>query len=1292
MPLTIREPLVIEPRVNPPLIKPYYIDPAGDPSFGALTAVPPFVFRNVTARIFSLRANMAVLRTFCDQYLNMNIPPTIVHYSPALPYVYLEILNYGSMSYTSVQAQNLGWVSQHEVTFMVLLQRWRQENGELVFKDWATVCPFIYVDDPSSLAGGREVYGWNKVLGTIQSEVPLWVKDPRAPMRKFGLSVADFATTYAGDSEAPQPLLQVELDPSPSFTEFPIDPRNPWSPIWAIPNAISNTASFVGDALDTALALRLRGFEDNRSVGSMLAMAGQLGKKLKSALPTIRSSGREPPDLRKAQDAIAGLPNLFTDSVTLKQFRNAEDPSLACYQALINSKMGVDRVNRVGLLGDVNLLRGDSSGGYTIRLHQLDSQPIIQTLGLMVDSWSTGDGAAPGAVATLKPILPSWMDVDLYYGKGDMICSRSPAGGLLSTAGDWRDEQNDAQPTAASPSPAKTIYYNTSLGAATQPIAGPFHFPDVTVQVYPLLADRNKLDEVVEKYINNHLQVMMSPDLKMQKGWRFETFSSYVYMMATVYGNEFGDAWSGTNNIGGFFDREVTVCIPVKWFNEKDELMSVAVIEPFTFSNNGRAVATDREVTGYNSVQAKIESPKDVWMTPGGPIARRKLLSMEIEVLPALNLGQKAQCRPLLEVDQLDALPTSDAVSWREVADNWGGILIDELKRKTYQAATQPEAVVGGKALALELLAYGNTFNRIILKQYRDGANLDRACYQALVHATSKITAVYDIRRLGPGLHVRMYRQPGNLIAEALGLQVKHQESSGGEVIDVLQPLNPFWMRLGVEEDLATVAAYRVRNQPFQIVHPWFEKAAKDGARRPLAGQKPYFTPSSNPDNPEKTRVGRWLASVSGDDVPPRPSGDSLALFANAQDLGLWLQDRLEGQKEGANLRSELKSASETWLRTAIINQLAWMRICVDSNIELMKTKYARSGPVDSFWNCNVEPGAMSVMAEQYDIQQLSDLEAAIAQLIAAEPLLSSAAKSSPGKPPEGVNKAQDVDLSQFQTNLSAISQAFGAFVEVSTKGIRETGLAWSWDAFLNGQITSQIYRNAVVNFPALDSFSQHAFLMSLPKSAYPLIEQSTDYISSSEYSFDMTFEDFSVVQFRKIHDVRDAIDRATILSDILDIGLLNWMSPDRWKRYTVDEAAKMIANLDEVQIVIDDILSCGWENHSLDACGDGRLGDRRPAESMLLETQLEPVAIARGLQRWVDPKTGLTSDFWVVPIPGASDSIKAGYASGPASPSTHGSASPVDGPGDAVDEEAGSGPPSNVSMATAAPAKPSDA
>jgi len=859
------------------IVKPRYIDPAGDPRFGAFPVSPPFLFHNVTTRVFPLKANIATLTHFCDQYLNSDIPPDIVHYVPAMPYVYLMVLNYGSMSAASVEAQNVGWVAQHEVTFTVPLQRWREENGKLVFKDWACVSPFIYVDDQISLNTGREVYGWPKVAGKIDSDIPLWTADPRASTRLFSLSTSDFADVYAGDAQTQQPLLQIDSDPASTYSEFPPNPRNPWSPLSIVPNAFDAWLSLMGDAADMLLGLRIRGYQTDRSMRSLLAMGGKAGSNLLHLLPDLLLPSLGKRDAETAA-LTAGLPKLFIDNVTLKQFRDAETPALVCYKALVGSTMGFDRLNRGGLLGDAGLLRGDTSGGFAVRIHDYVAQPIIECLGLEVAASQEQTGGRN--VAILKPVFPFWTDVDLYYGKGDVICSRRHQSGA-DHDDPWQDEQPDAvAPEAAPESAAKPracghAAYNTALGAATQPVTGPFHFPDVTLQVYPLLADRGKLDRFLESYLNDPLQQMICPQTKTPQRWRFETFGSYVYLMVKVYGGQIGTMWSSTNNIGWWAEREVVFAVPVKWYDDDGKLVSLAMIEPFVYCSSGRAAATDREVNGRASVTATIASPADAWLAQSGPVADRRLLRLETEIFPALYLGQKAEQRRLLEIDGLDVLPYNDDVGWNMVAASWGQELVDDLKRKTYLASVQQEEARNAKALALEVLALGAPLNRIILKQYRDAGDTGRACYQALVHTTSKITRIYDAREIEQRVHVRLHRFPGHPIADTLGLKVKSQDSVGGSVIDNLQPLRPFWMRLSVEEDLGTVACWRTFEEPWKISHPWFESphpgASAHSAPRRMAGTKPYFRMSGDTDVGSteggkgwchqhlKDRAGTWL-------------------------------------------------------------------------------------------------------------------------------------------------------------------------------------------------------------------------------------------------------------------------------------------------------------------------------------------------------------------------------------------------------------------------------------------------
>ena len=1246
------------------LKKPRFIDPAGDPLTTALFVRPPFLFRNVTARSFPLRANMAVLTNFCNNYLNMDVDPSIVHYAPALPYVYLTIMNYGSMAAASVQAQNVGWVSQHEVAFMVIVQRWRKEHGKLVFKDWATVSPFIFVDDQLSLNTGREVYGWNKVGCQINADIALWAGDPRAPLRQFDLSTVDFAKPYAGDLQSDQTLLQVDLDAPPTFTEFPPDPRNPWSPLWSIPNAIANTASFLGSAIDTALSLRIRGYEDNRSLSGVLAMAAKAGDKLRSLLPGIAGSLNVDQEATDLADAMAGLPKLFLDSVTLKQFRNPEIPSMACYQALVNSKMGVDRLNRAGLIGDVNLLRGDSSGGYTIRIHQHDAQPIIQTLGLVVDSWSPE--RSPDAVANLKPVLPMWLDVDLYYGKGDVICSRAPWG-VAGPSGGWIDEQKDKLPPEPPEPPEPSVssesktmpppFFNDSLGAATQPIAGPFHFPDVTGQVYPLLADPEKLAAVVQNYLNDPLKLMYVPgtdsgEANITKGWRFEPFGSYVYMGIVASGDEFGQMWSNSNNIGGLFDREITFGIPVKWFDGEDNLISLAMIEPFMYSNNGRAVTSDREVDGYNATVATIDSLQDPWLTPNGPIAKRRFLRVATEVIPALNAGQKAQQRTLMEIDECEVLPADDAAGWRVVADGWGRDLIEELKRKTRLTATHADQVTGAKALALELLAHGMSINRLIFKQYRDSEELDTACYQALVQGTSTITSIYDMREIDADCHLRIYRQPGHPIAEALGLKIVRTESSGGEVIDIIQPCRPFWMRYAARDDLSTVACYRADDGPWQNVHPWFAKANEDltlnvggtVARRRLAGQKPFFSQSG------ATRVGKWLARTEDHPAQARLMGTELQDLLDRMKMDAWFADRLKSAVTGASLHLDLKNHSDEWLRRSLLNQIAWIRVGLEAlgsaeanstYVDLLKSSnsYALVEPILS---CDVNPGSMEDLCNSLSLRELNTIQKCMQE----KPLRADLFSANNLK--DHITGEYKIDFKQqSSSDFEIIKTNFGKSLQIAatwpmgwlntiTKGMSDDVLAWSWEGYFDSLVTAQSLMESLQYIRALPGDRAQAFLISFPSHGLAALENLAKYAETQLRYADKkktAKPKYGLVNFKELNETITELQLFKSTADLLEQHVMDWVAPSRWAPIFHDEAREIIESLPEMQLVIDDILSSEWENRGVTRWANPKAG-RKPNQFISDSPDVALHAKAQGLSRWMDPLTQQEGSFWIAELP----------------------------------------------------------
>ncbi len=438
-----------------------------------------------------------------------------------------------------------------------------------------------------------------------------------------------FHDVYAGKREPKRTLVTIDRDASASYAEYPLNYRCPWTVTSVVHNLYATSMSLVEEAAEYAAHLRLRGFPDLRTTDSMRDMAREIfalgGKALAGLSPVALPEWPEPLSGTGARGLADDLPRYFTSTINLKQFRDPQEPEHAAYTALVESAMGVERVNQIGLLGDWDLLRGDKSGGYSISISRYRAEPIIETLGIEVPNLY--ERAREGDVVTLRPSFPFWMDVDLYYGAGDVVCSRTPA----LDGGDWVEEwQADGargrhrvgHRQARTPRPGvHHSAYNTALGAATLPITGPMRFPDLTAQVYPLLADADVLRRFVDWSWNR-----LFADGKLS----LELAGAYVYLIVSTVGDAHGRMWSGTDNIGQWAEREVSFAIPVRWKLD-GELVGLAMIEPLAFADKPRAVITYREVNGRNAYQADIESPPDAWLSPGGPGAPRKLVRVMTE-------------------------------------------------------------------------------------------------------------------------------------------------------------------------------------------------------------------------------------------------------------------------------------------------------------------------------------------------------------------------------------------------------------------------------------------------------------------------------------------------------------------------------------------------------------------------------------------------------------------------------------------------------------------------------------
>ena len=165
------------------------------------------------------------------------------------------------------------------------------------------------------------------------------------------------------------------------------------------------------------------------------------------------------------------------------------------------------------------------------------------------------------------------------------------------------------------------------------------------------------------------------------------------------------------------------------------------------------------------------------------------------------------------------------------------------------------DEVATAKSLALEVLAHRAPVNRLTMKQYRDAADMERACYQAAVLTERSLTRVYDIREIEQRVHVRINRVPGHPIVEALGLKVKSVDSNGGNVIDNLQPIRPFWMHVAVKEELGKTIG--VVNIPAQQVDTRRERGHGTGA---TVAVYPPLVQAPGREGSDDARCGRRIS------------------------------------------------------------------------------------------------------------------------------------------------------------------------------------------------------------------------------------------------------------------------------------------------------------------------------------------------------------------------------------------------------------------------------------------------
>jgi hypothetical protein len=790
-----------------------------------LNQSPPFLFQDVTALVFPLRADRYALSKLVEQYLDI-IPTAIAEFRPAAPVVYLAVLHYGQMRSIG-QGPGQGWVSQNEVTFLVPLEWYERRGGETVFVDWAWVSPYIFVDDELSLIGGRDFYGWPKVLSQI-SYLGLQDLNPRHRSRVLTVYTTGFPLRRIGEKDRPELLLEIDRDPLPSFSVFPPDLLNPYTILPDAPQMTLDILSAIRDGLECLLRSPVIGDRRRfapRTLREMLNAGITTSSPLAAAFCLSQMASQLSSGARGPDSTVVSF-----NHITFKQFHDAEDPlKYACYQAAITSPLGIRRYRRGGLLGDLNLLRGDPTGGYQLYLFREPlGKLILEKLGLEVADERRVDGKV---VATLCPLPSFWAEADLYYGLPDTLGWRfwEPYQERHWYRGSTKqypvpDERPKDRPASQyghhpyrgeereSPQPSPPLPYNYATGEDLD-------FPKnpgsrlTLLEIYPLKAEEEKLKKFCKQYIEDlHPSLPERPQKPLPKYW-FKPLGSYVYVIVINYQEE--DKPTGANLPDEVWSpREVAFSIPVVWGKDlpQEQPLNIALLAPFVFVETENDAIIDREISGRPTMDATLEVHSAKQPPTPTPNVRYPLLTLKTEVIPKQGPEQRVIERPLMEIYQGDVLPqvAGDPTLWYEVAKEWGQNVLkkdhEEKKRiKSMRAADGSNFARAVNALRDILKPEGlkhnsMSVNSLMLKQFRDVNDLDAACYQAIVFSGWVIEGILDIKEFEELQHIALYQYASPPIFGTLGLIEKVREKLGGVEVVHLQPIRPFQMQVRLKE------------------------------------------------------------------------------------------------------------------------------------------------------------------------------------------------------------------------------------------------------------------------------------------------------------------------------------------------------------------------------------------------------------------------------------------------------------------------------------------------------------
>ena len=568
----------------------------------------PDTFRRVSVYCFPLRTDPRRLERFCTEYLND--ASEIAYFRPALPFVFLMVINYGEIS----EEQSMyGW-APHELVFTVPLEWYDCHGSRRIFRRWAVATPYTLVDNDLSAIRGREHLGY--------PEVPIQFETVRGPLMQRPLAHQRLLTVRGDISSRAENrvLLTIERDLPLGSPDFPLASSTLLNPFLTIPGLFRESAATVADLANTLRIL------------------------VRRPLP-LSTKGL----WRYWTRCLNPFSVLRYDAIGLVQYPYAEDPECARFQELTHCPLRLGRIHGGGFLGSSGRSLVDRAVGFQIQLYQYPDYPICETLGLRTEGTFEEDGVV---AQRLKPIYASWIELDLTFGPPREIAWRAGRA-------PWSNQES-GEAIQQPPKQARKVPLNAALYPNLPHYQPVLEGLDVVISCLPVRVHADRLSRVVSDLFRGlppetEIEPVSCPAHRLAEGTACIP-RAWVFLILETYRNEDKTAHQ--------HGRRISFSIPLRVTSENRNTFYVTY-SPYIFTDRHWVIAAERNRLGLPTWPAIFLETPGPWYRDKGRFTRSGILEMRFdhEVSP----GFEPPTGPFLEHAMIEAQAPIDPLVERAV-------------------------------------------------------------------------------------------------------------------------------------------------------------------------------------------------------------------------------------------------------------------------------------------------------------------------------------------------------------------------------------------------------------------------------------------------------------------------------------------------------------------------------------------------------------------------------------------------------------------------------------------------